>query len=99
VGPTRTTKSPAGSGADSRFRFTAYALDYAAAVRGAKDALTRDPEVIEQWGRELRRRWDGLDEARRAAIVASLRTYGEVEVAEAASEDAEAAIRFLLREE
>jgi hypothetical protein len=55
--------------------------------------------VIEQWGRELRRRWDGLDEARRAAIVASLRTYGEVEVAEAASEDAEAAIRFLLREE
>ena len=99
MGPTRTTKSAARSGADSRFRFTAYALDYAAAVRGAPDALTRDPEVIEQWGRELRRRWDGLDEDRRAAIIASLRSYGDVEVAEAAREDAEAAIRFLVREE
>ena len=99
MGPTRTTKSAARSGADSRFRFTAYALDYAAAVRGAPDALTRDPEVIQRWGRELRRRWDGLDRARRAAIVASLRSYGEVEVAEAARDDADEAIRFLAREE
>lgn len=99
MGPTRTTKSAAASGADSRFRFTAHALDYAAAVRGAPDALTRDPEVIQQWGRELRRRWNGLDEARRGAILNSLRSYGEVEVAEGAREDAEEAIRFLVREE
>jgi hypothetical protein len=55
--------------------------------------------MIQQWGRELRRRWDGLDEARRAAILDSLRSYGEVEVAEGASEDAKLAIRFLVRGE
>jgi hypothetical protein len=54
--------------------------------------------VIEQWGRDLRRCWDGLDEARRATIVSSLRSYGDVEVAEGAREDAEAAIRFLTQE-
>ena len=99
MGPTRKTKSETRSRADARFRFTAYALDYAAAVRGSPDALTHDPRMIEAWGLELRRRWDALDPARQDAILASLRSYAAVEVAQGASEDVAEAIRFLVGDE